>query len=116
MTGTVRNEEGMPVAGTRVLLFPADRNKWRTVPPLRPCLLGDRPIRIPGAEGGRIPDRRPQPDEAPAFPDAAFFERLSKVAERVVLGEGGDRRTVELQVVKSAIRGSVDAQRSCPAA
>ena len=26
----------MPAAETRVLLFPADRNKWRTVPPLRP--------------------------------------------------------------------------------
>ncbi len=100
VTGAVMNEEGMPVPGTRVLLFPADRDKWRTVPPLRPV--------SPSATGRfGFPAQRPgeylvaalSADEVPAFPDAPFFERLSKMAERVVLG-AGDRRTVELHVVR----------------
>ena len=99
VTGTVRNEEGMPVAGTRVLLFPADRDKWRTVPPLRPVSpSATGRFGFPAQKAGEYLIAALSADEAPAFPDAPFFERLSKVAQRVVLGEG-DRRTVELQVV-----------------
>ena len=101
VTGTVRNDAGMPAA-----------EDARAALPRRP-----EQVAHGAAAATRVSLRRPadsdsrrreageyliaalSADEAPAFPDAPFFERLSKIAERVVLGEG-DRRTVELHVVR----------------
>ena len=99
LSGTVLDDSGAPAIGSRVLLFPADREKWRILPPERPRSASSKGgFQFEARRAGEYLVAAVAADAVPAFPKPEFFERLSKVAERVVIGEG-ERRTIELHLV-----------------
>ena len=100
LAGSVLDEAGAPAVRARVVLFPADADKWRNVPAGRPATTSkDGRFEFEMRRAGEYLVAAVGADEMPPLPTARFLERLSKVAERVVLGEG-ERRTIDLRVVK----------------
>ncbi len=101
LSGTVRDEKGLPVEGGRVIVFPTDRTRW--------VAQGERPRRQRAAEispAGLYSLQGLPPGEyfviAPGARDAAWqtpdaFARLSQAAQKISLTTR-ETRTLDVKV------------------
>lgn len=100
ISGRVNDEVGTPVRDARVVLFPADAAKWRTVPADRAVLTSpDGRFRFEPRRAGDYLVAAVPSSDMPPLPVPALLQRLSKVAERITLGEG-ESRSIDLRVVR----------------
>jgi len=99
--GTVTDSKGAPITDARVMIFSDDKNTWRNsstrVRNGAPDQTGH--YRIPNVLPGRYyVIAAPRERFNNPFPDASFFETLSKEATTFVVGED-EQRTVDLKLV-----------------
>lgn len=102
LSGTVRNDRGLPDDAAAVIVFPADRDQWRNYG-LQPDLLkaiattNTGTYRFQSLPAGEFLAVAVHVDQIDGWKDPAFLEKASRVATRLTLA-WSDNKTQDLRL------------------